>query len=110
MLDDKEKELVRQAFQVMYECNWQAYGSDSTEDSEQGLYIRIGSDLDVEQCPNALKFLNICKILKLVFPEAWGVKSQNTVTKYSQLMKIIISLFKLIRVFLALGCWVFVWR
>ena len=75
MLDEKENELVRQAFQVMYECNWQAYGSDSTEGNEQGLYIQIGSDLDVEQCPNMLKFLNICKMPRLIFPEPWDIKS-----------------------------------
>ena len=68
VLDESEKELIRQALYVMYECNWAAYASGSVEDPTQGLYVWIDSDIDIGNCPNMQKFLNIRKNLEAIFP------------------------------------------
>lgn len=68
ILDEKEKELIRQALHVMYECNWSAFASGSVEDIAQGLHVWIDSDLDIGGCPNIQKFLNIRKKVELDFP------------------------------------------
>ena len=68
VLDEKEKELIRQALHVMYECNWAAYASGSTEDIAQGLRVWIDSHVDIRSCPNIQEFLNIRKNLEAIFP------------------------------------------
>ena len=68
VLDEEEKELIRQALYVMYECNWAAYASGSVEEIAEGLRVWIDSDVDISSCPNIQTFLNIRKNLEISFP------------------------------------------
>ena len=68
ILDEEEKELIRQALHAMHERNWAAYASGSVEDPTQGLYVWIDSDIDIGNCPNMQKFLNIRKKAETIFP------------------------------------------
>ena len=68
IIDEKEKELIRHALHVMYECNWSAYASGSVEDIAQGLHVWIDSDLDIGGCSSMQEFLSIHKKIEISFP------------------------------------------